>query len=139
MSKRSSLPPSPHVDHLRKQAKDLLSAHKRGEPEACLRIKENLPRLFEPPVEQVAGTRVSLQEVQHVIAQEYGYENWALLVKYVVATGGTSELKRVWKNYRSAIPVTVGWIGQDGSNDPCGGGEDKDGGTTTGGRKVAVP
>jgi hypothetical protein len=77
MSKRITLPASPHLDHLRKQAKDLLSAHRRGDLDACQRIAENLPRLSATLPEEAPEKQVTLQEVHHVIAQEYGYLNWA--------------------------------------------------------------
>ena len=46
MSTRS-LPPRPNLEHLQKQAKDLLKAHKASEPEALARFRDSLPPLSE--------------------------------------------------------------------------------------------
>ncbi len=74
-----SLPSRPDPSQLRKQAKDLLKAFKSGDPEAQRRVQEShgggagryrasaLPESFK------------LAAAQRVIAQEYGFPNWARL------------------------------------------------------------
>ena len=75
----SSLPPRPNLRQLQVQAKELLRAHRDGEGEACTRIHAGLPRLEHLNVEEVSTVNVSLQEVQHVLAREYGYRTWSEL------------------------------------------------------------
>jgi hypothetical protein len=53
------LPPRPHLDHLRKQAKELLGSLRQQNPEA------------------------QLADAQHAIAREYGFESWPRLKTYV--------------------------------------------------------
>jgi len=65
------LPPYPHIDHLRKEAKRRL---------ALLQVR-------------AAGTRLS--EVQHALAREYGFSNWSLL-KAAVAHARTPR-KMPWR------------------------------------------
>ena len=81
MSKR--LPPKANLEHLKKQAKDLLRAHRDGEPQACKRIGECLSRLSRTSEEEIRAVEVSLQEAQHVIAREYGFAGWSKLLEEV--------------------------------------------------------
>ena len=66
MSKQ--LPDRPNLDHLRKQAKDLLSALRKGDAEAASRIRA-LPGFK-------AGAKLALHDAQSVIAREYGFQSW---------------------------------------------------------------
>ena len=74
-----TLPPSPSLEQLKKQAKDLLKEHKSATPEAAERIKAHLPRHSSATVEDILGDDLSLQEAQHVIACEYGCKHWDML------------------------------------------------------------
>jgi flagellar motor component MotA len=74
MSKK--LPPKPSIEQLKKQAKDLLKAHKSADFGAATRIREWLPRLSEVSEEDVLAADLSLQEAQHVIACDYGFRGW---------------------------------------------------------------
>ena len=38
-----NLPPNPNLGQLKKQAKDLLRAHKAGDPEAVSRLRASVP------------------------------------------------------------------------------------------------
>src|SRR5262245_17586130 len=68
---RSQLPERPSLEHLKNQAKKLLSEFKAGEPEAQQRFQNF--RLMNP----------ALSQAQLVIAREYGFLSWARLKKYV--------------------------------------------------------
>lgn len=50
------LPPNPNLQQLKNQAKDVLKASRKGDPEA---------------------EGVTLQEAQHALAMEYGFRNWS--------------------------------------------------------------
>ena len=74
MSRR--LPPKPSLEQLKKQAKDLLKAHKSADSGAATRIRACLPRLSEASEEDILAGDLSLQEAQHVLACEYGFRSW---------------------------------------------------------------
>jgi flagellar motor component MotA len=74
MSKK--LPPKPSIEQLKKQAKDLLKAHKSADSGAATRIRAFLPRLSEAAEEDILAADLSLQEAQHVLACEYGFKSW---------------------------------------------------------------
>ena len=69
-----ALPTRPSLRHLKNEAKDLHKALKAGGSEAVARVRQHLPSLDrgEKPAEEI-----SLQEVQHAVAQEYGFRTWA--------------------------------------------------------------
>ena len=76
-------PPNPNVAQLKKQAKDLLEAHRARSREACERISEQFPKLAGAPYETVADAAFCLQDAQLVIAREYGFESWPKLRAFV--------------------------------------------------------
>ena len=67
-----SLPSAPSLEQLRKQAKELLRAHRAGEPAALARIAQHDP-----------GAPLKLTGAQHVIAREHGFPSWPRLRAYV--------------------------------------------------------
>ena len=75
----SSLPARPNLEHLRKQAKDLLKAYRTGESTALLRFRKFLPRLANAADEHLAEVSLSLRDAQRVIAAEYGFDGWTQL------------------------------------------------------------
>jgi len=83
MTKR--LPDQPNLDHLRREAKTLLSAHIEQRVDA-ISVLRRLPRLHDRSDAEILGTRVTLQQMQHALALEYGFRNWSEL-KREVAVG----------------------------------------------------
>ena len=71
MSKQ--LPDRPNLDHLRKQAKELIASYRRGDHEAIERFKQ-LPGKTGRP---------ALHDAQSVVAREYGFDSWRKLVGHV--------------------------------------------------------
>ena len=67
-----SLPPAPSLEQLRKQAKDLLRAHRAGDPQAVARVAAHEP-----------GEPLKLTGAQHVVAREHGFPSWPRLKAYV--------------------------------------------------------
>ena len=61
------LPAKPNLEHLRKQAKDLLRDFERGEPAAVERFGS------------ISAATPKLADAQHVIARDYGFADWAKL------------------------------------------------------------
>lgn len=73
-----SLPETPSVEHLKKEAKLLLAAHKRKDASSAgpLRL---LPRFKDETDDAIAQAKVTLGEVQQALALSYGYKNWSVL------------------------------------------------------------
>jgi Lon protease-like protein len=76
---RRELPPRPHLDHLKSQAKDLLDAHRRGDPEAFARIRAAVPAFAHKSDDAIAKGPFALHDAQSAIAREYGFASWAEL------------------------------------------------------------
>ncbi|WP_394831052.1 LON peptidase substrate-binding domain-containing protein [Pendulispora rubella] len=76
MSSPRELPSEPHIDHLKKQAKDLLDGHKRGDREAIARLKTALPSLASSSEGEAAQAPLALHDAQSAIAREYGFKSW---------------------------------------------------------------
>ena len=70
----TSLPASPSLEQLRRQAKDLLRAHRAGDEAARARVAAQHPRPDEP---------LKLSGAQLVIAREHGFPSWPRLRAYV--------------------------------------------------------
>lgn len=86
---RRELPAKPNLEHLKSQAKDLVDAHRRGEPEAFARIRASVPAFANWSDEQIARGPFALHDAQSAIAREYGCASWAEL-RTKVAGGADS-------------------------------------------------
>lgn len=78
-----TLPVSPDLDHLKKQAKELLRAAQAGEASALLRFVEGLPAARGIAPAELAGRALKLHDAQSVVAREYGFAAWTELARYV--------------------------------------------------------
>jgi hypothetical protein len=67
------LPVRPHLDQLKHQARDLLNAIRRGEPEARADLRTYHRRQVDP-------AHLRLADAQHVLARSYGLTSWPRLV-----------------------------------------------------------
>ena len=74
MPATDELPDRPSLENLRKRAKQLHKQIVGGDSEAVDRAREHLPRLGGNS--EADATSVTLQEVQHIVAVEYGYASW---------------------------------------------------------------
>lgn len=77
------LPEKPDLDHLKKQAKSLLAARRRGDPEAIARCRDALPVASGMTDKAVAALALRLHDAQSCIAREYGFPSWAELRSFV--------------------------------------------------------
>jgi Lon protease-like protein len=91
---RRALPVRPNLEHLKSQAKDLLDALRRKEPEALERFREALPAARGADDTKLAAMELALHDAQSVIAREYGFASWAELRAHVEAALPTPELLR---------------------------------------------
>lgn len=80
-----SLPVRPNLDQLRNQAKDLLKALKKGDPEAIAEFASALSA-------KAANGEPKLSDAQWVLAKSYGAPNWNRLVECC------STVEAIWKN-----------------------------------------
>jgi hypothetical protein len=74
-----SLPRHPNVDLLKKQAKMLLAAQRRGALPSC-ELFRRLGRFSSQRDEEILGARVSLAEAQVALAIHYGHRSWKELI-----------------------------------------------------------
>lgn len=75
----TALPATPHLNHLKKQAKDLLKAHQSGDARSCALLRQYLPRFAGQTDDRILCSTITLHDAQHAIAQEYGFAHWAAL------------------------------------------------------------
>jgi ankyrin repeat protein len=88
MSRR--LPSRSSLRQLRRQAKDLLAAYRAGRPEVLSRFRVALPRMAGATDAAILAAGFTLQDAQHVLAVEYGFDAWAALRRHVEGAGGDS-------------------------------------------------
>jgi ankyrin repeat protein len=81
------LPSRPNLDHLKKQAKELLHSFERREPAAVERFHA---------VASTSTARPKLADAQHVIAHEYGFPSWAKLKQHVESLAHPSDPLKAW-------------------------------------------
>lgn len=78
-----TLPVSPDLSHLKKQAKQLLREAHAGEASAVERFIESLPGARAVPLAALAAHELKLNDAQSVIAREYGFLSWTELKGFV--------------------------------------------------------
>lgn len=77
------LPPSPNLDHLKYQARDLLSDHAARSQGAAQRIREFHPHYGRATDLEIFRARLSLTDAQLAIAREYGFASWTRLKRHI--------------------------------------------------------
>ena len=102
LSSARQLPERPDLDHLKKQARQLLTALRRGELAAFTRFRAALPAAARLTDAAEAARTLRLHDAQSAVAREYGFVSWADLAAFV-------ETRRA----RVADPATTlfNWLG----------------------------
>jgi hypothetical protein len=77
-----ALPPRPNLDQLKHQAKDVLKAHRSGDAAGCA-VLRCLPLLARCSDAELLAARATLNDAQHALAQDYGFQSWAALKRFV--------------------------------------------------------
>jgi hypothetical protein len=77
------LPARPNLDHLRRQAKALLSALERHEAEAISTVSNYLPAAKSMTAAEVSTTHFRLADAQSAIARQNGFAGWPHLARHV--------------------------------------------------------
>lgn len=88
---RLSLPSEPNIEKLRKQAKQLLKAHKSRDPSSYETLKL-LNRFARSTEREVLESAITLHQAQIAIAKAYGFENWNKLKMHVESKGLSTKL-----------------------------------------------
>jgi ankyrin repeat protein len=73
----STLPERSNLDHLRKQAKELLRLYRAADPAAYQRLRESLPAARGRGDAALAAMQLRLHDMQSCIAREYGFASWS--------------------------------------------------------------
>ena len=71
------LPERPNLDHLKKQAKELLRSFESGEPAALARFQAMFPVAANKESAAVSEMGLRLHDAQSCLAREYGFASWA--------------------------------------------------------------
>jgi ankyrin repeat protein len=79
------LPARPSLDHLKKQAKDLLAAYRSGQVSAFARFRAALPAAAQREDAAITALSLRLSDAQSCVAREYGFASWADLRSFVEA------------------------------------------------------
>ncbi|MFL9874475.1 ankyrin repeat domain-containing protein [Paraburkholderia megapolitana] len=79
------LPHHPNLEHLKKQAKDLLRLYRAGDSDAIARFARSLPSARNRRPENTSAQPLRLHDAQSCIAREYGFLSWADLADHVEA------------------------------------------------------
>lgn len=77
------LPARPNLDHLRRQAKALLSALHTGDADAVAAIRDHLPAASGMTAEQVRRAGFRLADAQSAVARKTGFAGWPQLARHV--------------------------------------------------------
>jgi hypothetical protein len=72
-----------NLDHLKKQAKDLLRLYRSGDTAAMARFRRALPAAADMNDDGIAGLELRLHDAQSCIAREHGLASWPDLKRYV--------------------------------------------------------
>jgi hypothetical protein len=100
-----AIPPRPSLGFDRKQARALLEAARRADPDATARFRANHPG-FRPPAGR-AITTAALHDAQLVVAREYGFASWPRWKHFVETRQLASPDRRPRSSGRPA-PATCG-------------------------------
>ncbi len=104
-----SLPDKPSLEHLKKQAKDILKAQRTGDASGC-RALRHLHRFAAASESAVLAARVTLKEAQFALAMEYGLSGWEALRRHVRSQqlSGAATLEAAALRCEEEIPEYAG-------------------------------
>lgn len=89
------LPERSNLDHLKKQAKDLLRLYRSRDGDALARFRHALPAAAGRSDDEIAALDLHLHDAQSCLAREYEFASWADLRRYV-------EVQSAFRNDRAA-------------------------------------
>ena len=83
------LPDRLNLDHLKKQAKQLIRLYRSRDPAAMARFRNALPAVAGRNDEDISSAQLRLHDAQSCIAREYGFTSWSDLKHYVEVQAAT--------------------------------------------------
>ncbi|RUL70892.1 ankyrin repeat domain-containing protein [Dyella choica] len=84
------LPERPQLDHLKKQAKDLLAQYQQGDPVAFARFRACVPTAAGKDDQAMTELGLRLHDAQSCLAREYAFPSWTELKHFVLAQNARS-------------------------------------------------
>lgn len=104
------LPQHPDIEHLKKQAKDLLRDVRAGDPTALARVRASLPAASGKDNRDIAAMDLRLHDAQSCVAREYEFPSWSTLSNYVEKRN-----HRLFDSRSTGIPAWLNIVyGHDG-------------------------
>jgi len=79
------LPARPNLEHLKRQAKDLLRFYASGDAQAIARLRDAIPAASDKDDAAILALSLRLHDAQTCVAREYGFPSWTDLRSYVAA------------------------------------------------------
>jgi ankyrin repeat protein len=110
------LPERSNLDHLKKQAKDLIRLYRSRDKDAIARFRHALPTAAGQTDDEIAALNLRLHDAQSCVAREYDFASWTDLIRYV-------EVQAAFLNDRAAR--VRHWLGLVYSGDVDGRGIDR--------------
>ena len=80
-----------NLEHLKKQAKDLIRLYRQHDREAFIRFRRALPAAAGRSDDEVASLNLRLHDAQSCVARDYGFASWQDLRRYIEAQQPTNE------------------------------------------------
>ncbi len=77
------LPDRSNLDHLKKQAKDLIRLYRERDPEAIARFRDALPAAAGRSDDEIAALNLRLHDAQSCVARSYNFASWPDLRSYI--------------------------------------------------------
>jgi hypothetical protein len=87
------LPPRPHLDIPKREARELLADWRAGRPEALERIRHAHPKFTDAADGAIPTAAFKLNDAQRVVAREYGFASWAGLKQRIGANTAAGALQ----------------------------------------------
>jgi hypothetical protein len=88
------LPKQPHLDVPKREARELLTQWRQGDPAARERVRHRHPKFKEPLAGSISPETFKLSDAQLVIAREYGFSHWTALKQRIAADGAAHALHK---------------------------------------------
>ena len=85
------LPDRLNLDHLKKQAKDLIRLYRSRDAAAMARFRNALPAAAGRSDEDISSAQLRLHDAQSCIAREHGFASWPDLKSYVEVQAATGK------------------------------------------------
>ncbi len=80
-----------NIDHLKKQAKDLIRQYRNGDADAVAHFRRALPAAAGRSDEQIVALQLRLHDAQSCVARDHGFVSWADLKRYVEAQSASRD------------------------------------------------